>query len=1031
MSKDLQSNPFAALFSTLKEAEQFQSEHQKQQNDDDNDSQSVLQQPGEREEPSRTSPVDGDAITSFLESLLLVTTREGPHSRPLVLLPDAGKLDTESLQFVMFERLLLESPDACLVGDSNRGREEAARSEVVVYLCEVYYRCWAVRSSPHFHLAQQVQAAVITNLATALEQPELYGGQQPDRQLIDVLLRGLGREAAVEDLTQKLLNHLADQGTPVPPLFDEVIVNITKKLMHCSLMTVDYQLVDVLDFYASCPHIAEILTKTPDKVTQDRSGRGYQNTPLGALLSISCLPKHPAGQFEFFEKPSSQPNHTHKDTENSIWIAQNTINARLHKIFYSLLKVSPKAKDGLLTWVESCLESNSGRAGLWHVQGGNPLAAAVYVSDGFMVNLGVVMLQLAQPFTQDLNTAKFLKIDPTYCSAPRMNNENGVVGAYTGDLGRQTTLIPQQEDKPPLHPKQYSFISSCFFLTHRALHLGVQVVQQKLHKLSQELGRMQHELQEASAQGSPATEMMRSHMETRTTNLLSFKAAIFEPVMVENLLQFLAATAEWLVQIALTPQDQPTLPTSLREVKAPLPEEAENHIYLACIPEFLVETLTETISAVRRYSAQVFESSTGTQVLPHLMSFIIVFMGSPHRMNNPHLRAHLAECLETLLPESTNTGGLLAGYREQLFTAHPAASHLVTALIHVFVSIEMTGQSVSFEDKFNYRRPMYEVMKYLWESPKHRKSFTHLADEALANMEAAKPPLFLRFVNLLMNDAIFLLDEGLSYMSQLRESQMERDKGDWASLPTEQRAERERNMQHMMLLARFHNMLGGHTIKTLIRLTREIPQMFTHSTLVDRMAAMLNYFLSTLVGPKQRNLKVRDMEKYEFRPGEIVTDICTIYTHLFSDAAFCLAVSADGRSYSPKLFSQAQDVLCRIGRRGLAEELQTVAEKVEEAGQVQAEEDDIVADAPEEFLDPIMSHLMTDPVILPSSKLTCDRQTIARHLLSDQTDPFNRQPLTMEEVQPNTELKNRIVTWLEEMRSKRRNMQKEKELKES
>lgn len=37
---------------------------------------------------------------------------------------------------------------------------------------------------------------------------------------------------------------------------------------------------------------------------------------------------------------------------------------------------------------------------------------------------------------------------------------------------------------------------------------------------------------------------------------------------------------------------------------------------------------------------------------------------------------------------------------------------------------------------------------------------------------------------------------------------------------------------------------------------QQIPQMFTHSTLVDRMAAMLNYFLSTLVGPKQRNLKV-------------------------------------------------------------------------------------------------------------------------------------------------------------------------------
>lgn len=118
--------------------------------------------------------MDGDAITSFLESLLLVTTREGRHSRPLVLLPDAGKLDTESLQFVMFERLLLESPDACLVGDSNRGREEAARSEVVVYLCEVYYRCWAVRSSPHFHLAQQVGLSVFKVLFRINHEPKKY-----------------------------------------------------------------------------------------------------------------------------------------------------------------------------------------------------------------------------------------------------------------------------------------------------------------------------------------------------------------------------------------------------------------------------------------------------------------------------------------------------------------------------------------------------------------------------------------------------------------------------------------------------------------------------------------------------------------------------------------------------------------------------------------------------------------------------------------------------------------------------------------
>lgn len=36
-----------------------------------------------------------------------------------------------------------------------------------------------------------------------------------------------------------------------------------------------------------------------------------------------------------------------------------------------------------------------------------------------------------------------------------------------------------------------------------------------------------------------------------------------------------------------------------------------------------------------------------------------------------------------------------------------------------------------------------------------------MADYASKNLEAMNPPLFLRFLNLLMNDAIFLLDEAI------------------------------------------------------------------------------------------------------------------------------------------------------------------------------------------------------------------------------------------------------------------------------
>lgn len=44
-------------------------------------------------------------------------------------------------------------------------------------------------------------------------------------------------------------------------------------------------------------------------------------------------------------------------------------------------------------------------------------------------------------------------------------------------------------------------------------------------------------------------------------------------------------------------------------------------------------------------------------------------------------------------------------------------------------------------------------------------------------------------------------------------------------------------------------------------------------------------------------------------------------------------------------------------------------------------EEENLADAPEEFLDPIMSTLMMDPIILPTSNNVMDRATISRHLL--------------------------------------------------
>ena len=55
----------------------------------------------------------------------------------------------------------------------------------------------------------------------------------------------------------------------------------------------------------------------------------------------------------------------------------------------------------------------------------------------------------------------------------------------------------------------------------------------------------------------------------------------------------------------------------------------------------------------------------------------------------------------------------------------------------------------------------------------------------------------------------------------------------------------------------------------------------------------------------------------------------------------------------------------------------------------------------------VIVRVYQNPVILPESNVTMDRDIIARHLLSDATDPFNRSKLTLDMLKTDDELKVR------------------------
>lgn len=144
-------------------------------------------------------------------------------------------------------------------------------------------------------------------------------------------------------------------------------------------------------------------------------------------------------------------------------------------------------------------------------------------------------------------------------------------------------------------------------------------------------------------------------------------------------------------------------------------------------------------------------------VLTHSLNFSfcsLALFGFRNRMKNPHLRAKFAEVLEAVMPhmEPIAPGAVqpVMFQRERLFCNYRHAPQLAEALITVFVDIEFTGKVIvfkvflsfiflaqdiyfwssfffsgdphQFEQKFNYRRPMYPILKYMWAKDDYRES---------------------------------------------------------------------------------------------------------------------------------------------------------------------------------------------------------------------------------------------------------------------------------------------------------------------
>lgn len=281
----------------------------------------------------------------------------------------------------------------------------------------------------------------------------------------------------------------------------------------------------------------------------------------------------------------------------------------------------------------------------------------------------------------------------------------------------------------------------------------------------------------------------------------------------------------------------------------------------------------------------------------------------------------------------------------------------------------------------------------------------------------------MRFVNLLLNDATFVLDEALTKFPKIHELQVELRRGPGErTMSDEDREKKEAELREAEGQAQSYMQLTNETLAMMKLFSSTLSASFTMKEIVDRVAAMLNYTLDTITGNKSQNLKVENLEKYQFRPRVFLSDFVEIYINLGVSDAFVEAVAKDGRSYKPENFDSASRILTRFGLKS-AEDLnawELLKNRFKIAKEIEDQDELDLGEVPDEFLDPLLAEVMEDPVMLPISKQIVDRSTIKSYLLSDEKDPFNRTPLKIEDVIPVPELQEKIRSWKEEIKTRKR-----------
>ena len=132
---------------------------------------------------------------------------------------------------------------------------------------------------------------------------------------------------------------------------------------------------------------------------------------------------------------------------------------------------------------------------------------------------------------------------------------------------------------------------------------------------------------------------------------------------------------------------------------------------------------------------------------------------------------------------------------------------------------------------------------------------------------------FEKFLNSLINDMTFCMEEGLNKLRSIKKFEMKQEVN-----PRNLTKEDKENYSSDKKICRANMQLASESLWNVKQLSLWCKEAFDNETFSERIANTLNYVLSTLVGPESTEIQVRNPDKINFKPVELLDDLSFIYS---------------------------------------------------------------------------------------------------------------------------------------------------------